>query len=398
MVDLLIMTINYSKHLSNNAPLLVEAPAGLKADVKYIFSVTNTVPDCIDPTEYSKAAITAINDNSLSFGPYPPPQGFEPLRELLVGSLLKNRQITCDTEDIIITDGAGGALKMLVNAFIGSNDVVIAEDFTYLGTLKMLLEKGAEVVHSEIDEDGLIPEKLDQRISSLISENKKPKFILTIPVYQNPTGITLSLDRRHQLLKIAEKYEIPIIENESYADFRIDGPPLPPSIKSLDTKDLVIYISSFTKLLGCSLRVGFMVAPQGVLSNLEARRPSHLTVVTVYEYLKNNYENHAKKVQSLLKERRDRMVLELKKHLPEAEFTIPNGGMMLWVKMPEKINSWEILDDAVAHDVKYNPGGVFRSKRDQNNYFRLTYSHNNPDEISEGIKILASVFKKHLDS
>ena len=275
--------MDYSKNLSSNGPVDVSTHPGLKADVKYIFSVTNTVPDCIDPIEYSKAATRAIHNNSVSFGPYPPALGHEPLRDLLQVSVADKRAIHCDTDQILITDGAGGALKMLVNAFVGPGDIVIAEQYTYLGTLRMMLEKGAEVLHVDIDNQGIIPESLEKMIKDLVELGKKPKFILTIPVYQNPTGITLSESRRQRILDIAVEFDIPIIENESYADFRIDGPPLPNSIKSLDTKDMVIYVSSFTKLLGCSLRVGFMIAPTQVLDLLETRRPSHLAVVTVYE-------------------------------------------------------------------------------------------------------------------
>ena len=390
--------MDYSTNLSSNGPIDVLTHPGLKADVKYIFSVTNTVPECIDPVEYSKAATKAIHNNSVSFGPYPPALGHEPLRDLLKSSVSKKRAIHCEPDDILITDGAGGALKMLVNAFIGPGDVVVAEQYTYLGTLRMLMEKGAEVIHSDIDADGLIPESLDNVIRDLVSRNKKPKFILTIPVYQNPTGITLSSDRRQQILDIAIKYDIPIIENESYADFRIDGPELPHSIKSLDTDDLVIYVSSFTKLLGCSLRVGFMIAPKQVLELLEVRRPSHLAVVTVYEYLSEHYESHVTRVAEMLKARRDSMADALANYLPEADFTLPHGGMMMWIKMPEKINSWALLDEAVENDVKYNPGGVFRVQRDQNQFFRLTYSHNTPEEITTGIASLSQMLKKHLDS
>tara|TARA_A100001037_G_scaffold306488_1_gene351954 strand:- start:2227 stop:3399 length:1173 start_codon:yes stop_codon:yes gene_type:complete len=390
--------MDYAKNLSSNGPVDVLTHPALKADVKYIFSVTNTVPECIDPKEYSKAATKAIHNNSVSFGPYPPALGHEPLRELLQESVSNKRSINCDIDEILVTDGAGGALKMLVNAFIGPGDVVIAEQYTYLGTLRMLLEKGAEVVHVDIDNQGIIPESLDHMIKDLEAQNKKPKFILTIPVYQNPTGITLSEDRRQAILDISLKYDIPIIENESYADFRIDGPVLPRSIKSLDTHDMVVYVSSFTKLLGCSLRVGFMIAPKQVLDLLEVRRPSHLAVVTVYEYLNEHYDSHVARVADMLKARRDAMVNALETNLPEAEFTVPNGGMMMWVKMPKKINSWDILDEAVEHNFKYNPGGVFRAERDENQFFRLTYSHNSPEEIREGIETLSQVFKKHLDS
>jgi len=390
--------MDYSKKLSSNGPIDVLTHPALKADVKYIFSVTNTVPDCIDPVEYSKAATKAIHNNSVSFGPYPPALGHEPLRELLQHSVANKRAIQCGLDNILITDGAGGALKMLVNAFIGPGDIVIAEQYTYLGTLRMLLEKGAEIVHVDTDDEGMIPESLDNVLGKLSEQNKTPKFILTIPVYQNPTGITLSQDRRQKILDISVKYGIPIIENESYADFRIDGPKLPNSIKSLDENDMVIYVSSFTKLLGCSLRVGFMIAPQQVLDLLETRRPSHLAVVTVYEYLNEHYDAHVTRVAGMLKDRRDSMVAALNKHLPEADFTVPNGGMMMWIKMPDKINSWELLDEAVENDFKYNPGGVFRAKRDENQFFRLTYSHNTPDEITEGIEVLSQMFKKHLDS
>ena len=144
---------------------------------------------------------------------------------MIAAELKDKRGADVDIEDIFLSDGAGGAIRKLVDAFIDAGDIVLAEEFTYSGTLNMLLSKRAEVIHVESDSDGMDPDALEAEIKRLAAGGRKPKFIYTISVYQNPSGSTLSLERRERMLEIAAAYNIPIVENESYADFRIDGEP-----------------------------------------------------------------------------------------------------------------------------------------------------------------------------
>ena len=387
--------MDYDSLLSHNRPAEVDMPAGLRADTKYIFSVTNAVPEFIDVEKYSAAARDVVLREGKSLAPYPPPNGHEGLRGIITDNLRDRRSATVDVDSVLLSDGAGGFIKLYVDAFIDPGDVVFLEEFSYLGTLRMLLSKQAEVVHIPTDDQGMNTEELERAIKAVKAQGKTAKLIYAISVYQNPMGVTLSAERRKHMVEIAQDFGVPILENESYADFRIDGDPLPPSMLGMDDQDSVVYVSSYTKLLGCGLRLGYGVAPQPVLDVLEARRPSHLAGMMVYEYLRYHKDEHIERVRKGLMTRRDALLAALKKHFPPScTWTRPQGGMMVWVQLPPGADTWKALDHAVDADVKYNPGGVFRAGRDCNNYLRLTYSHNTPEEIHEGIGKLAEVFRQ----
>lgn len=387
--------MDYTTVFSKNLPAAVEMPAGLRADASHIFSVTNAVPQAIDAELYAEAISNALAREAQSLAGYPGLKGHEGLRGVIAAELKDKRGADVDIEDIFLSDGAGGAIRKLVDAFIDAGDIVLAEEFTYSGTLNMLLSKRAEVIHVDSDIDGMNTDALEQTIRELAAAGRKPKFIYTISVYQNPTGATLSLERRKRMLEIAAEYNIPIVENESYADFRIDGVPLPPSLLGLDDNGLVIYISSYTKLLGCGLRVGFGVAPQQVQDVLTGGMPSQLATMLVYEYLRTRKAEHVETVRRELLARRDALVSAVRENFPtECEIIPPHGGMMGWVKMPESADTWAALDSAVEAGIKYNPGGIYRAPRDRNNHLRLTFSHNTADEIREGVATLADVFQR----
>ena len=387
--------MDYSEFFSKNLPATVEMPTGLRADTPHIFSVTNAVPQAIDPELYAEAMSNVLAREARSLAGYPGMKGHEGLRGLIADELNDKRGATVDIEDIFLSDGAGGAIRKLVDAFIDPGDVVLAEEFTYSGTLNMLLSKRADVIHVKSDLEGMDMDALEAMIKKLAAEGRKPKFIYTISVYQNPTGSTLSLDRRERLLEIASEYDILIVENESYADFRIDGDPLPPALLGMDDKGMVIYVSSYTKLLGCGLRVGFAVAPQQVQDVLTGGMPSQLATMMVYEYLRTRKAEHVETVRRELLARRDALVSAVRENFPsECEIVTPHGGMMGWVKMPEGADTWSALESAVEAGVKYNPGGIYRAPRDRNDHLRLTFSHNTAEEIREGVATLADVFER----
>ena len=272
-----------------------------------------------------------------------------------------------------------------------------------MGSLRMMMERGAEPIHVTCDDDGMLPDALEDTLASLENSGRRAKFVWTIPVYQNPLGFTVSEGRRRAILEVAQKYGVPVMENESYADFRIDGDPLPPAMSGISDQGDVLYVSSFTKLLGCGLRVGFGVLPPGVqdalplvnAENLPRRSVSHLATTLVYEYMRAHEADHIEAVRQALLARRDAMIEALESNFPSfCEWTHPHGGMMMFVKLPENADTWSTLAKATARDVKYNPGGMFRSDRGRNNHLRLTYSHNSPEEIREGVARLAELFQE----
>ena len=396
--------VDYAALFSRNLPRAVASPEGADVPVRYIFSITNAVPEVLNFTEYLsaiRAGLDAGGPNSLAA--YPPNGGHLGLRELVAERLAQNRGFNASPEDVYLSDGAGGAISIVLDSFINPGDPVLVEEFTYMGSLRMMLERGADPIHVACDDDGMRPDALEDALAALDAAGRRPKFVWMIPVYQNPMGFTPSEPRRHALIDVAQRYGVPILENESYADFRIDGDPLPPSLAGLSDQGDVMYVSSFTKLLGCGLRVGFGVLPPGVRAalpqvnaeNLPRRGVSHLATMMVYEYLKAHEAEHIEAVRTALQSRRDAMLDALQQNFPAfCEWTQPQGGMLVFVRLPEGADTWRTLAEAVRRDVKYNPGGVFRADRGRNNCLRLTYSHNSPEEIREGVARLAELFSE----
>ena len=286
------MALDFDKLRSTVLPDDIDMPMALKEDVEYVFSVTNTDPDAMEIKGFAEATARVLERDGRELGTYPPPMGHEGLRQFICDQLKANRGLDVSVDNVFLTSGAGGACQTILDAFVAPGDVVMMDEYCYHGSLNMFLKKGARLIHVEMDNNGMIPDALEREIKNLLSdEGVHPKMIYTIPVYHNPTGATLSLERRNKLVDISNRYQIPIVENESYADFRLDGPLLPPSMMSLDSQEGVMYISSFTKLMGCGLRLGFGVFPENARESLQkvgfGVSPSHLTSMAVHEYLKD---------------------------------------------------------------------------------------------------------------
>ena len=318
---------------------------------------------------------------------------------MIASNLKARRGIEAGPDDVFLSAGAGGAIQSIIDVLVEPGDPVLVEEFTYQGTLRMLLERGAAVVHVPTDQDGMDTEALEGAVKRLISQGRCPKMIYTISVYQNPMGMNLGLERRERMVEVSQRYGVPIVENESYADFRIDGAPLPPAMMGLDDQESVIYVSAYTKLLGCGLRLGYGVVPAPVLEALKKIRlgtsPSHLSSMAVHEYLSRHGDDYVEALRLSLRDKRDAMLSALGESFPSGcSWNTPGGGMMVWVQLPEGADTWAALDPAVEAGVKYNPGPLFRAQRDRSNYLRLTYSHNSPEEIREGVSILADVFQR----
>ena len=369
-------------------------------EAKYLFSTTFTDPHTIPYEGLAEALSEAMRgQRGVDLALYPPPQGHEALRELIAKDLEQKRGLKTSAESIFLTGGAGGAVQTILDAFIDPGDVVLAEEFAYMGTLRQLLERGAEVVHIPTDRHGIDSDALESTMQILDSQGKRPKLIYTISVYQNPMGMTLSAERRERVISLSQKFGVPILENESYADFRIDGDPLPPAMMGLDGQDSVIYVSAYTKLLGCGLRLGYAVVPDQVKETLAkmsfGTSPSHLSAMTVYEFVRRHGAAHIENVRVSLRAKRDAMLAALGEHFPTGcTWSCPAGGMMIWVQLPDGADTWSALGAALAADVKFNPGPQFRAGQDRRNYMRLTYSYNTPEEIVEGVTVLADVFRR----
>jgi 2-aminoadipate transaminase len=293
--------------------------------------------------------------------------------------------------------------------FINSGDRVLVEAPTYLGALQAFNVYGAEYVSVPIDEDGLRTDLLDSSLRS------GPKFMYVLPNFQNPGGTTLSEGRRHELVLLADKYGIPIIEDDPYGQLRYEGEHLP-TLLVLDRENLrrdsgysignVIYLSTFSKTLAPGLRLGWIVAPPDVITKLvQLKQGADLHTSTfnqfvAYEVARDGFlDEHVKTIRKVYRERRDVMLEALKEFFPpEVTWTHPKGGLFLWVTLPEIVDCKKLFESALKENVAFVPGDSFYAPNGHptNSHMRLNFSNAQPEQIREGIRRLSVAVKRQL--
>lgn len=366
-------------------------------------------PD-IFPIERFREACCRVLDNlsqarlSLQYGAT---EGYEPLREMIARHTSRYG-VKAKPENVLITSGSQQALDLIGKLFINSGDRVLVEAPTYLGALQAFSVYGAEYVCVPSDNDGLRTDLLEAPLRS------GPKFMYVLPNFQNPGGTTLAEARRHELVLVADRYGIPIIEDDPYGQLRYEGEHLPPLVV-LDRENLrgddgysignVIYLSTFSKTLAPGLRLGWIVAPPAVISKLvQLKQGADLHTSTfgqmvAYEVARDGFlDEHIKVIRRVYGERRDVMLRALEEYFPpEVTWTHPLGGLFLWVTLPHGMNCLQLFDAALKENVAFVPGDSFYSgngsAEEGLRHFRLNFSNAQPEQIREGIRRLALAIK-----
>ena len=332
----------------------------------------------------------------------------QPLRELIANNMARYG-IKAKVENVLITSGSQQALDLIGKLFINAGDRVLVEAPTYLGALQAFNVYGAEYVSVPIDENGLRTDLLEKPLRS------GPKFMYVLPNFQNPAGTTLSEGRRHELVLLADKYGIPIIEDDPYGQLRYEGEHLTPLLV-LDRENLrrddgysignVIYLSTFSKTLAPGLRLGWIVAPPEVISKLAQLKQgadlhtSTFTQFVAYEVARDGFlDKHVKLIRQVYGERRNVMLQALKEFFPPAvTWTHPQGGLFLWVTLPAGIDIQALFRSAIEQNVAFVPGDSFYASdsHEGSRHMRLNFSNAAPEQIREGIRRLAAAVKSHL--
>ncbi|NMC30779.1 MAG: PLP-dependent aminotransferase family protein [Pelolinea sp.] len=362
-------------------------------------------PDAFPIKEFTDACNRVLKTQSSQALQYGSTDGYLPLREM-IAQQSKRYGIEVTPENILITSGSQQALDLLGKIFINPGDHIVVENPTYVGALQALNAYGAEYIPVPTDEEGMVTSELEKSLRS------SPKFIYVLPNFQNPTGVTLSFERRLQLIELSEKYGVPIIEDDPYGQLRFEGDNLPP-IEVLDSQTRaqggcysgnVIYTSTFSKTLSPGIRLAWVIAPPEVIHKLVlAKQGTDLHTATfnqmiAYEVGKNGFINeHVKYIRKIYKERRDVMLDTLEEHMPEGvKWTHPEGGLFLWMTLPECIDSRELLTEALKFKVAFVPGCSFFADGSHPNTMRLNFSYASPDLINEGIGRLAKAIKQFI--
>ncbi len=356
------------------------------------------------PLKQIQAACDYVLEN---MGPlalqYSTTEGYKPLREVIAERMARYA-VTITPENILITSGSQQALDFIGRIFINQGDHIVVESPTYLGALQAWNAYGAQYISIPSDEHGMVTEELEKALRI------GPKFIYVLPNFQNPSGTTLRLERRKQLVELADRYGVPIVEDDPYGQLRFEGDHLP-SVVSLDSEfrgdagcytGNVIYLSTFSKLLAPGLRLAWVIAPEQVIHKLvQAKQAADLNTaafnqMVAYETIKDGFlDEHVKLIRSVYRERRN-VMLEMMDEMfpPEARWTRPEGGMFLWGILPENMDAAEVLQQAIERKVAFVPGQPFHPNGGGKNTMRLNFSYSNPETIREGITRLGTLLKE----
>ena len=343
--------------------------------------------------ETAKSLILTSGAQALQYGSG---QGWEPLREQLVSVMTYDGIIGADPDDVVITTGSQQALDLMAELFINAGDVVLAESPSYVGALGCFRARQADVVHVDLDEDGLIPEALEETIRRLKSAGRAIKFLYTIPNFQNPAGVTLTLERRQRIAEICMREHVLILEDNPYGLLGFHSDPLP-AIHSFSPEG-VVYLGSVSKMFAPGMRIGWALAPHAIRAKLilasEAAilSPGMFGQMFLSSYL-NNYDwyGQVKVYRAMYAERCKAMLDALDEYMPECSWTKPVGGFYTWVTLPEGLNARSMLPRAVKAQVAYVSGTAFYYDGRGTDHMRLSFCYPEPDRIREGVRRLAGV-------
>ena len=323
-------------------------------------------------------------------------KGDETLREQILDIVALEGITSAHADDIVITTGSQQGLDLLTRIFIDPGDVVIAEAPSYVGALGVFRSYEADVVHVPMDEHGLIPEALDEAMMAAIRNKKRIKFLYTIPNYHNPAGVTLSLERRRQVLEICQRHGVLVLEDNPYGLLGFEREPLP-ALRALDDEG-VIYLGSFSKTFAPGYRVGWVLAPPAVRAKLVLASeaailcPSNASQMAISTYLDTcDWKQQIKEYRGLYRERRDSTISALNTYMPTCSWNVPSGGFYVWVKLPPGLDSRAMLPRAVTELVAFVPGTAFFYDDQGADHLRLSYCYPTPERITEGVRRLARV-------
>jgi 2-aminoadipate transaminase len=388
------------------APLL---PAGLPPPAakwtglaRFSFVGGNNDPEQV-PVEGLIAAVDAVlareGRTLATYGLANGPQGYLRLREFLAVKLQRDAGMVCTTDDLLIVSGSLQALDLVNQTLLAHGDTVIVEQETYQGALTRLGRLGVNTVGIPLDHDGLRMDALASALADLKQRGVRPKYIYTIPTVQNPTGSIMPETRRAELLKLSESYGVPIVEDDCYADLIWDGQ-RPPAIYAMSNTGGVIHIGSFSKSIAPALRVGFIAAPWAMLSRMLALKTDAgsgaLEQMVLSEYCAAHFATHVPKLTKGLRAKLDTLMEALNEQFgTSAEFEVPKGGIFLWVKLPDNVDTLKLYQAALAAGVSINPGPEWSTdKAWSKSRLRLCFASPSHDQIREGVAVLAEVCRK----
>ncbi|HYY74271.1 MAG TPA: PLP-dependent aminotransferase family protein [Solirubrobacterales bacterium] len=370
-----------------------------------VISLAGGLPDTSTfPPESFAAQMTRIAQESAAEAlQYGPTEGFEAMKAAVRG-VMAAEGMAPDPEDIIITTGGQQAIDLIAKTLVDPGDPVICEAPTYPGAVPVFCSYQADTHQVEMDDAGMKVDELEELLDRLETEGRRPKFVYTVPSFQNPAGVSLSAERRRRLVELARRRELLIVEDNPYGLLRYEGDPQPP-LYLLDGGDYVVYVGTLSKILSPGIRLGWAVAPPPVMEKIVlGKQATDLCTSTLAQYFaleyfgEDRWREYIDSLRDIYRSRRDAMLEALDRHFPEqATWTRPGGGLFVWATLPAYIDTSDLLAKALRENVAFVPGAAAYLEGDRGtSSMRLNFSGSSEDEIREGIRRIGKVVREQV--
>ena len=364
-----------------------------------VISLAGGLPDTstFPPQSFAAQMTRIAQESSADALQYGPTEGFAQTKAC-IREVMRAEGMDPDTDDIIVTTGGQQAIDLVTKILVDPGDAVICEAPTYPGAVPTFSAYETDLIQVEMDEEGMRVDLLEQVCDRLADEGRRPKFIYTIPTFQNPAGMTMSLERRRRLVEVAREREILVVEDNPYGLLRFEGEPNEPLYK-LDGGDYVLYLGTLSKILSPGIRVGWLCAPPPVMEKVVlGKQSSDLCTSTLAQYFvaeffgEGKWRTYIDDLCGIYRERRDAMLEALDRHFPDAAtWTRPDGGLFLWATLPDYIDTTDLLAKALRENVAFVPGAAAFVDGRGGSSMRLNFSGSTVDEIHEGIERIGNV-------
>ncbi|MCD6436457.1 MAG: PLP-dependent aminotransferase family protein [Clostridiales bacterium] len=393
------MSIKYAERMDNLKASEIRELLKLTERPEVIsFAGGLPAPELFPIEELKKISVKVLEEMGEEALQYSATEGYKPLRKQ-IAERMKIFEIETTEDEILITSGSQQGLDFCGKVFFNPDDVVIVESPSYLGAINAFKAYQCKFVEAPTDDDGMIMSELEK----ILETTENVKFIYVIPDFQNPTGKTWPVDRRKEFMKIANKFDVIVVEDNPYGELRFEGE-IPPSLKSFDDDGRVIFLGTFSKTFTPGLRIGWVNARPDILEKfILVKQSADLQTNSMTQRELSlfmdmyDFDGHIEKIKDAYRKRRDIMIKTMEETFPEnVKWTHPQGGLFTWVEFPEYINARDLMAEAIKKNVACVPGGSFFPNGGHENSMRVNYSNMTEDRIVEGVKRLAVVIKEAL--
>ena len=368
-------------------------------EILYDFGSGRSNPETFPVEALQEAAVRVIAEEADLLNNYPGNLGYLPLRQAMARRESEREGVTVNPDHLMITNGSMQAVTLVAEALQDApGDTCIVEEFSYPGTLSAYKSLKLDMVGIPLSEEGMQLDVLEDRMKALQRENRLPKFIYTITTYQNPTGFTMPAQRRQELIDIARRFDVPLVEDNCYGDVHYEGP-VAPAIYAMDDDPRHIYLCSLSKILAPGLRLGYVLARPPMLEKIINRRhdagSNTLAAAIVAEFYRDGIWAHTSMGNDALKVKRDLTLAGLEAELSDlCVWSHPVGGLFVWVRLPEDVSGRRLLELANERGFHFLPGIAFHFENAKVPYLRLAFGHLSADQIEKGIPILAQCIRE----